>query len=230
MYCKYCGEQIDDNSKFCKKCGSKLETELNNHLCIPDINFSNFALKEYKLELIFLMFSFAVSIILCFCNWITIRSQSLWSNSSDYSLSLLSFYDIGKYIGEYVNEDSLSVLIIGFIYASLIIIFIEIFAIICFFYCLRIGNDMIYFWGLVSSGSFVILTIWFVFAVMALNDNLSSSTYNMLQVNISISPILILIINIVAFVWLWKNKKSNDSKDIRLPSMNKYYDTSSFDN
>ncbi len=31
MYCKYCGNQIDDNSKFCKFCGKKLvETQKVN--------------------------------------------------------------------------------------------------------------------------------------------------------------------------------------------------------
>ena len=27
MYCKFCGNEIDDNSKFCKYCGGKLDSE-----------------------------------------------------------------------------------------------------------------------------------------------------------------------------------------------------------
>lgn len=29
MFCKYCGKEIDDNSKFCEMCGKEL-TELNS--------------------------------------------------------------------------------------------------------------------------------------------------------------------------------------------------------
>ena len=25
MFCKYCGSEIEDNSKFCEKCGKKLD-------------------------------------------------------------------------------------------------------------------------------------------------------------------------------------------------------------
>ena len=27
MYCKYCGEQVRDDAKFCNKCGGKLQEE-----------------------------------------------------------------------------------------------------------------------------------------------------------------------------------------------------------
>lgn len=30
MYCKYCGKQIDDDSKFCKECGKNLDADITN--------------------------------------------------------------------------------------------------------------------------------------------------------------------------------------------------------
>ena len=38
MFCKYCGKEIDDNSKFCQYCGKALEEQSSKKLKLPYVN------------------------------------------------------------------------------------------------------------------------------------------------------------------------------------------------
>lgn len=39
MFCKFCGKQIEDNSKFCPECGKNLISGTNNHQTQDSNNF-----------------------------------------------------------------------------------------------------------------------------------------------------------------------------------------------
>lgn len=62
MYCKHCGKQIDDDSRFCKECGKSLSTDaLKSTSSLPISKF-----KPYFLPICFVIIWYALTFVFIF--------------------------------------------------------------------------------------------------------------------------------------------------------------------
>ena len=62
MYCKYCGKQIDDDSKFCKECGKNLSNDMSNSAN----SFSISSIKPYFIPISIIIIWYALTFVFVF--------------------------------------------------------------------------------------------------------------------------------------------------------------------
>lgn len=63
MYCKNCGNKLEEGSKFCSNCGYSVEVDNNNNMNLKE-NIMDINEKKLKLEKFILIFLFILSTIL----------------------------------------------------------------------------------------------------------------------------------------------------------------------
>lgn len=61
MFCKYCGKQIDDDSKFCKECGKNLSSDIHNNT-----NVSISSIKPYFIPISIFVIWYALTFVFIF--------------------------------------------------------------------------------------------------------------------------------------------------------------------
>ena len=89
MYCKHCGKEIDDNSKFCNLCGKSLVDQVEAQVAVPTANNVTSSPKK-KLGFIGAMAGLLSSIILFIV-------LAVFSTTTDYSYAVIEwiYIDIG---------------------------------------------------------------------------------------------------------------------------------------
>lgn len=199
MYCKHCGEQIDDNSKFCKQCGKNLDSG-SAGISLPNISLGNF---EFD-ALTFSIIGFIVTVILCFPTWISIRIPDLWSGAKTYSVSLFNLVDLfqgAADLSQQIDNEACNVLAFITI-ASWFFLALEAFILILFFISVYRKKRSAYLKGKVFSLLASVFSILFTIIVSIIGNDFSEASYDIIQISSSTCPIVIAIINIIAFVWL----------------------------
>lgn len=91
MYCKYCGKQIDDDSKFCNLCGKSLLEHVENNSVIPQ-ETKNIECSAKKKK-----FSFIGAITGLLSSLILFVVLAVFSNTTDYidAFKEWLYFDIG---------------------------------------------------------------------------------------------------------------------------------------
>lgn len=74
MYCKECGKEIANDSKFCNHCGTRQDSSINEKkepkkiiLEVPEVVFNNKLSKGTKLFIVLYAIYLFVIIFICFC-------------------------------------------------------------------------------------------------------------------------------------------------------------------
>ena len=210
MYCKYCGEQIDDNSKFCNYCGKNLDSG-SVGLSLPNVSLGNF---EFN-ALTFSSIVFIVTVILCFPTWISVRIPSLWSGTQTYSASLFNLIDLfqgASDLSQEIDNDAANTLAIITV-ASWIFLVLEAFILILFFMGVYNKKRSAYTKGKAFSLLAVVFSVLFAIIVSVIGSEFSEASYDIIKISASACPILIAIINIIAFIWLFGEKRNLPEDD-----------------
>lgn len=206
MYCKHCGEQIDDNSKFCKHCGKNLDSGS------AGISSLNTLSNNFKFNsVLFSSIVFIITIILCFSNWITINVPSLINGGHTYSASLITLIDLLQSITKvirYFNDDMYGALAL-ITSISLVFFGVEMYYLIVFFIGVIFNkNHITYFVGKIFSLFSVIFSILFIVMISLISNEFSEATYDVIDISVGVFPFLIAIINTLAFVWLFIERRN----------------------
>ena len=101
MYCKYCGKQIDDDSKFCKECGKNLSSDTSN----SSYSFSIGTIKPYFIPICITVIWYALTFVFIFGEYqYNYEDESpigmlvlLWITPIVYYLSYTLLNKWGKY-------------------------------------------------------------------------------------------------------------------------------------
>lgn len=213
MYCKYCGEQIDGNSKFCNHCGKRLDSSSSGaNINLPSVSLGN-------LEFNALMFSaigFIVTVVLCFPTWISVRMPDLWSGTHIYTVSLFTLMDlfddainISKTIGSDASNALEGITIVSWAFIAL-----ESFILLMFFIAFHKKKRAAYSIGKIFSFLATIFSIFFSFIISAISSEFSEESYDIVHISLSVCPILIAIINIIAFIWLIIERRNLPDEEV----------------
>ena len=108
MYCKYCGKQIDDDSKFCKECGKDLSSDISN----SSYSFSIGTIKPYFIPICLTAIWYALTFVFIFGIYrYAYEDESpigmlalLWITPLVYYLEYIAINKKGKYPLKFWND------------------------------------------------------------------------------------------------------------------------------
>lgn len=82
MYCKECGKEIANDSKFCNHCGTRQDSSINEKkepkkiiLEVPEVVFNNKLSKGTKLFIVSYIIYLSVIIFICLCEYRLTRAE-----------------------------------------------------------------------------------------------------------------------------------------------------------
>lgn len=192
MYCKKCGKLNEENSKFCKGCGSLLNEELGV-LSLKDNVFKD----RINIKLLISVILSVISIILPFCTWINapIISSSSWSNS----LANIRGYSIFSYTAAipFKSKPALFFYII-----SLIAIIAMVFNLIYIIKVLYKKKQQFKF-CIIGSAMTLLSSIAFLGIIVSSNGFIQN------VITITVIPVIAVVINIINIV-ITENLKRQD--------------------
>lgn len=212
MYCKYCGKEIDANSKFCKYCGKELESASNVSFNI----FSGLSLSTISALKLYVVLSVS-SFLVSFFPWISVSFPDLMGGRNNYSYSLYkAVFQIGKY-SSYLRDDVLCQRLDSISSGCLALLLVYIIVLLMYFFDVYYKRRAAYFKGIFLSIVSTLCCIWFLIEVGSISNEVSKNSINLINVSFGLAPVIITILNVIALFFLIKElsetpKKQDDGR------------------